>query len=175
MQRTVVPALFALLTGVVGCRAERTAAALEPASEQGLSLAEPSAASHSSLAWGDKIAWRSWEAAQSIARSQSKAMCVVVYAEWCSRCKELAPVFGRPDVARAAADLVMVRQDQDQAAPWLKEQLGAYGGYVPRVLFLAPDGQVRDDLTSGHPRYPHFYAALVADRLLANMRAARVD
>jgi len=69
---------------------------------------------------------------------------------------------------------MMVRQDQDQAAPWLKEQLGGYGTYVPRVLFVSPDGTVREDLTGGHPRYPHFYAPMVADKLIANMRAASV-
>jgi hypothetical protein len=66
----------------------------------------------------------------------------------------------------------MVRQDQDENAPWLKERLGEYGRYLPRVLFLDPSGQVRADLQSGHPRYPYFYAPLVTDRLLANMRAA---
>ena len=37
---------------------------------------------------------------------------------------ELAPVFEEAAVASAASGLVMVRQDQDQPAPWLKEQLG---------------------------------------------------
>lgn len=169
MQRTFAPAFFALLIGLLGCRAERITTAPEQPSEQ---LSEPSAAEPSDLKWGDKIAWRSWESAQSLARSQSKSICVVVYAEWCARCKELAPVFAEAAVAGAASDLVMVQQDQDKPAAWLKEQLGAYGDYVPRVLFLSPDGKVREDLTSGHPRYPHFYGPMVKDQLVANMRAA---
>jgi hypothetical protein len=32
-------------------------------------------------------------------------------------------VFEQPAVASAAADLVMVHQDQDQPAAWLKDQL----------------------------------------------------
>lgn len=174
MRRTLAPAFFVLLIGLLGCRAERMAAAPEqsaPAVEEP-PLNEPSLAPPSKLAWGDKIAWRSWESAQSIAKSQGKPICVVVYAEWCGRCKELAPVFAQLAVASAAADLVMVRQDQDKPAAWLKGQLGAYGDYVPRVLFLSPDGEVREDLTSGHPRYPHFYAPMVKDQLVANMRAA---
>ena len=169
MRRTLASAFFVLL---IGCRAERIAAAPEQRTGEAPQTGEPSSAPPTSLKWGDKIAWRSWEAAQSIARSQGKSICVVVYAEWCPRCKELAPVFEQPTVTSAAADLVMVHQDQDQPAAWLKEQLGAYGEYVPRVLFLSPDGKVREDLTSGHPRYPHFYAPLVTDQLVANMRAA---
>jgi len=170
MRRTLAPAFFVLLIGVLGCRAERMAAA--PVGVEGPQISEPAATAPSSLKWGDKIAWRSWESAQTLARSQDKSICVVVYAEWCARCKELAPVFEQPAVASAAAELVMVHQDQDQPAPWLKDQLGGYGEYVPRVLFLTPDGKVREDLTSGHPRYPHFYAAMVKDQLVANMRAA---
>jgi thiol:disulfide interchange protein len=168
MRRTLAPAFFVLLTGLLGCRAERTVAA----PDNGPELSEPASAPPSGLSWGDKIAWRSWDSAQALARSQNKSICVVVYAEWCARCKELAPVFEQPAVVSAAAELVMVHQDQDQPAPWLKEQLGGYGDYVPRVLFLSPDGKVREDLTSGHPRYPHFYAAMVQDQLVANMRAA---
>lgn len=182
MRSILAPAFFSLLISLLGCRAERIAAASShaadeldaPATAEEHQTAEPASGAHSKLAWGDKIAWRGWESAQSSARSQGKSICVVVYAEWCPRCKELAPVFGEPAFATAAADLVMVRQDQDQAAPWLKEQLGAYGEYVPRVLFLSPEGKVREDLTSGHPRYPHFYAPMVKDQLLANMRAASV-
>lgn len=131
-----------------------------------------SVASH--MAWGDKISWRSWETALSEARSRNKAICVVVYADWCERCKELAPVFASPTVASAAADLVMVHQDQEEHPTWLSSQLGTYGSYVPRVFFLTPDGKVREDLTSGHPGYPYFYAPMVSDKLVANMHAAKL-
>lgn len=166
MNRKAALALYASLA-VVGCRAERTAPAQAPSDER------PRAASNSSMAWGDKITWHSWESAQAVARAQGKSIGVVVYAEWCARCKELAPVFATAEVASAATDLVMVHQDQDQPAAWLKERFGEYGNYVPRVFFLSPDGTVRADLTSGHPRYPHFYAPMVVDQLVANMRAAK--
>jgi thiol:disulfide interchange protein len=174
MRRTLVPTFFVLLTGLIGCRAERVPSVPEPPGSvtSAAPANEPSEAPPSSLAWGDKIAWRSWESAQSLAKSQDTSICVVVYAEWCARCKELAPVFEEPAVASAASKLVMVRQDQDRPAAWLKEQLGAFGDYVPRVLFVSPDGKVREDLTSGHPRYPHFYGPMVKDQLVANMRAA---
>jgi len=164
-----------LLMAMLGCRAERIGAAPAPRGEEPAAshpAEQQPAGEPTHMAWGDKITWRSWDAAQASARSEGKSIGVVVYAEWCGRCKELAPVFASPEVASAAAGLAMVRQDQDKPAPWLHEQLGGYGSYVPRVLFLSPDGKVREDLTSGHPRYPHFYAPMVMDQLVANMRAA---
>lgn len=138
--------------------------------EKGRASAAPEKADH--IAWSDAVTWRDWETALRMAKEENKSVCLVVYADWCPHCKELAPVFAQPAIASAAAGLIMVRQDQDADAPWLKERLGAYGDYVPRVLFLDPNGNVHEDLQSGHPRYPYFYAPMVTDRLLANMRAA---
>ncbi|HEX2677705.1 MAG TPA: thioredoxin family protein, partial [Polyangiales bacterium] len=112
------------------------------------------------MAWGNAVTWQSWDSAQTIARKEGKPICLVVYANWCSHCKELAPVFSQPEVASAARELVMVHQDQDENPEWLTERFGSYGSSVPRVFFLAPDGKVREDLTSGHPRYPYFYAPM---------------
>ena len=41
-----------------------------------------------------------------------------------------------------------------------------------RVLFLDPEGRLKADIQSGHPRYPYFYSHHVADRLLQNLHAA---
>lgn len=123
-----------------------------------------------SLAWGNAVQWRDWESAVATAEAENKPICLVVYASWCPRCKELAPVFQRHDIAHATANAIMVHQDQDAAdAGWLQERYGAYGRYIPRILFLDPRGEVHEDLQSGHPRYPYFYAPMVADRLLQNL------
>jgi thiol:disulfide interchange protein len=168
--------LLALAITLVGCEAPSIRSADTKGEEPALVSAQSSSGrapeKPGDSAWGNAIAWRSWDAALGTAKAENKSVCVVVYADWCPRCKELAPVFAQPEVASAAAGLIMVRQDQDEDAPWLKERLGEYGNYLPRVFFLDPNGQVREDLQSGHPRYPYFYAPLVTDRLLANMHAA---
>jgi Thioredoxin-like len=174
--------LAAPFVGLLGCSAAPVGPAPKPHDDTAASVMTqqaprdiaPSPAAPPHIAWSDKIAWRSWESALGDARAQHKSVCLVIYADWCPHCKELAPIFALPEVATAAADLVMVRQDQDVHAPWLTQDLGAFGSYVPRVLFLSADGKVREDLTSGHPRYPYFYAPMVSDQLLANMRAAKV-
>jgi len=165
-----------LALALVGCEAPSVhsapAAKQQPAQLAAEPSSNPAPEKPGDIAWGDAIAWRDWDAALRTAKAENKPLCVVVYANWCPRCKELAPVFQTPQVVSAAAGLVMVRQDQDKAAAWLEERLGGYGDYVPRVIFLDPSGAVREDLQSGHPRYPYFYAPLVTDRLLANMHAA---
>jgi len=165
---------LALASALVGCDAPGIRSADAPGTEPVAAKGSSSRATEKprDIAWGNAIAWRDWDAALRTAKAEDKSVCVVVYANWCPLCKELAPEFAKPEVASAAAGLIMVRQDQDEGAPWLKERLGQYGNYLPRVIFLAPNGEVREDLQSGHPRYPYFYASLVTDRLLANMRAA---
>jgi thiol:disulfide interchange protein len=175
MHNLLTSPLLALAIALVGCDAPSIRSAEAPRHEPAVSAKSGSDSTPpkpNELAWGDAIAWRDWEAALHAAKAENKSVCVVVFANWCQRCKELAPVFATPEVARAAAGLIMVRQDQDEGAPWLKDPLGRYGDYVPRILFLDPNGDVREDLQSGHPRYPYFYAPLVTDRLLANMHAA---
>jgi len=166
--------LLALALALVACEASsiRSADAPGEAPVSAKSSSQHAPQKPRDIAWGDAIVWRDWDAALRTAKAENKSVCVVVYADWCPICKELAPEFAKPEVASAAERLIMVRQDQDEGAPWLKERLGQYGNYLPRVLFLDPNGAVREDLQSGHPRYPYFYAPLVTDRLVANMRAA---
>ena len=174
MHKTSSSPLLALAIALIGCEAPSVRLADAP----GKALVSTKSSSHRApskpgdIAWGDSIVWRDWDVALRTAKAENKSVCVVVYADWCPVCKQLAPEFAKPEVASAAAGLIMVRQDQDESAPWLKERLGQYGNYLPRVFFLASNGEVREDLQSGHPRYPYFYAPLVTDRLLANMHTA---
>lgn len=131
--------------------------------------ASPTAAP-SDLKWPSSIAWQSWEQGVEQSRASGKPILLVVYADWCARCKELAPAFDDPRMQALKSKAIMVRQNQDTAPGWLTEQFGAYGSYVPRVFFVEPDGIVRADLVSGHPRFPYFYAPVALDPLIANLR-----
>lgn len=142
------------------------------ASEDAITAHSDTAGARHTIEWGAAIDWKGWEEGLAAAQQHGRPLCLVVYANWCARCKELAPVFSQPQVAAMARGVVMVRQDQDEQPAWLRERFGELGGYVPRVLFLDPRGKLMPQYQSGHPRYPYFYSRHVADRLVANMYAA---
>jgi hypothetical protein len=52
------------------------------------------------------------------------------------------------------------------------QQYSELGSYVPRIFFFGPDGNLRRDITSPHPRYPYFYTPRGVDALKRSMRAA---
>ena len=74
----------------------------------------------------------------------------------------------------AAKDVVMILVDADAD----KTANGAFapdGTYVPRTIFMTPDGEVRTDLTGkSDPRHPHTIDIDKADELLALMQKAGV-
>ncbi len=125
----------------------------------------------SPIEFSEGVRWLTWNAAAAAVTTgpTPRMRMLFVYADWCGVCRRLAPLFDRPDVQQAASALAMVRQNQDEMPSWLRPYL-ATGKYVPRVLFLDAEGQVRKDITSGRDDYPFFYED--ARTLLVSMRAA---
>lgn len=119
------------------------------------------------------VDWQTWTDGLSSARSQGRPIMLLVYAHWCQQCKALAPVFADPAVKALSAQLVMVEQNADDRPSWLEETFsGVTRDYVPRIFFVRPDGTVREDIKSGHPKYPYFYSAAGVEELKAAMRKA---
>lgn len=81
------------------------------------------------------------------------------------------PVFADAEVVEASRDLIMIKQDNDLKPDWLMAYADQ-GSYVPRIFFFGLDGNLRTDLTSGHPRFPYFYTPTGKTSLLRSMRAA---
>jgi thiol-disulfide isomerase/thioredoxin len=126
------------------------------------------------IKWGGTIDWKSWSDGLAAAKASKKPICLVVYTDWCPRCKELAPVFEEPEMAALAKEFVMIRQDADEKPQWLVEQFNQpYGGYVPRIFFLDAEGTVRPEITSGNDRYPYFYTPRGKAALLRSMKQAK--
>ena len=115
------------------------------------------------------IPWKTMAAGQAEAKAKGKPMAVVVYGDWCPKCKLLAPVFGDAPVVEAAKGLVMIHQNQDR--PGLPANLQRET-YVPRIYFLYPDGTVASGITSDNPRYPNYYRPSRVDVLTAAMKRA---
>lgn len=128
------------------------------------------APSPTAISWHGNVAWHTWEEALPLARKESKPIFLLVYADWCPHCRALGSVFSDPEVAELSKRFVMVRQNHDDAPQWLEPYTQKYGGYVPRIFFFDPAGKLREDITSGHPRYPFFYAAEQPEFLKKAMR-----
>lgn len=116
--------------------------------------------------------WLSPDAAVAQATAENRPMMVFVYTDWCPRCGELEPLFNESVIVQAANGLIPVRHNQDENPAWLQQLAQDYEEYVPRVLFLNPDG-TRMAIVSSHPRYPYFYTPSMRDTLLTNMQVAK--
>jgi hypothetical protein len=119
--------------------------------------------------WSHSLHWLDYSSGLSAAKKSGKPIMLLVYADWCPKCRALAPVFDSPAVRELANKLVAVRQDQDDPAPWLNQLADGRGNYVPRVIFLNAQGTPLN-VTSGHPRYPYFYAAENPEALLSSIK-----
>ena len=124
------------------------------------------------IEWPESVAWKTWDEGKRLAQQTNKPILLLVYANWCPHCRELAPVFSDPEVQKLSSQMILIKQDADADAPWLGETVGRLGTYVPRVFFLRPDGTVRADITSGNGRYPYFYTPEGIAALRASMRRA---
>ena len=120
---------------------------------------KPAAPAENGVKWKGNIEWHTWEDALPLAKKTSKPIFLLVFADWCPHCRDLGNVFGDPEIADLSKRFIMVRQNHDDSPPWLAPYTQKYGGYVPRIFFFGPDGKLREDITSGHPKYPFFYAA----------------
>jgi thiol:disulfide interchange protein len=123
------------------------------------------------VTWDGPIAWKSYDAGLADAKASGKPVLLFVYADWCPKCRAWSPLFSDPKLVDRAGSFVMVHQNQDQPGAW-SAQLESFGAYVPRIFVLSPEGKLREEFTSGHPRYPYFYAAQQLDTLVAVMDRA---
>jgi thiol-disulfide isomerase/thioredoxin len=118
------------------------------------------------------IQWQTWQDGLKKATAEHKGIGLLVFADWCPHCRELQPVFRDPETVRAAKSLVMIRQNADEAPPWLQQRFGQFGSYVPRLFFLHPDGTMAAEIQSGNQRFPYYYQAHQGDTLRAAMKRA---
>jgi thiol:disulfide interchange protein len=122
--------------------------------------------------WPTSIDWTDYESGLAAAKKTNQPICLIIYADWCPKCRALAPALADPELVELSKSFVMIKQDQEAKPAWL-EAYNSLGTYVPRIFFLKPDGAVREEINSGHLRYPHFFAAQRIPALKAAMRAAK--
>ncbi len=132
----------------------------------------PTAKKHAEIAWTNKIQWRDWDAGRAEAKQSKRPICLVMYADWCPKCRSLAPAFETPKILEMSKKMVMIRANSDHAPPELSKRLATYGTYVPRIFFLKPDGTVNAGIKSTNARFPYFYTKAGLSELEKSMSAA---
>jgi hypothetical protein len=123
------------------------------------------------IKWDSNIQWVSWEEGRTRSAAEGKALCLVIYTDWCPRCRELGPVFRDAEVEALAQKVIMVKQNQDEKPAWLAAY-AAQGRYVPRIIFFGSDGNPIPSITSGNQRYPYFYTPRSAKVLARSIAKA---
>lgn len=119
----------------------------------------------------DQIAWFTHEEGVAAAAAANMPALAIVSAGWCPRCTEYAALFSDQAVVEASRDFVMILLDE--SAPAATRHLALDGGYVPRTVFLSPDGEPDTSLNSGRSDYRHFLNPSAPDQLLALMAQAK--
>jgi thiol:disulfide interchange protein len=122
--------------------------------------------------WNDaNVAWKSLDEGLELAKKDKRPVCLIVYTEWCPHCANFSKVFHDPKVVEKAKQFVMIHVDQDKE----KERTAKYapdGGYIPRTIFLAPDGTIATDVHAPRDQYKYFYDEKDPASVLAGMDAA---
>lgn len=129
-------------------------------------------APHADLFNGSEINWRDPKSGIYEASRTGKPVIMVFHATWCTACKRYRAVFNDAGIVTAAKDFVMILVDADQE----KQINGAFspdGTYVPRTLFIEPEGNVSDKLVGKEAQYPHTIDIDKPDELLALMKKAK--
>ena len=127
---------------------------------------------HAGGDWNDaNVAWKTYDDGLAAAKKEKKAICLVLFTEWCPHCTNYAKVFHDPKVVETSKKLVMVRLDKDKNAE-LSKKYAPDGEYIPRTLFLSADGALDPDIHAPREKYRYFYDEANPSGVLAGMDAA---
>ncbi|MEM1417123.1 MAG: thioredoxin family protein [Myxococcota bacterium] len=136
----------------------------------GAGEAQAQTSSASRLDWNDdQVRWYGHREGLAHAAANGLDVLYVEYATWCPHCVRASAFFHDPRIVELAKKFVLVRADTDALGRGNERYL-LDGRYVPRFVFLDPQGRPRAALTTGQQEFRYFYSAEEKDVLVANMR-----
>ncbi|XP_067677409.1 thioredoxin domain-containing protein 12-like isoform X2 [Haliotis asinina] len=108
--------------------------------------------------WGDDIDWVNLQDGLAKAKEQNKPLMLVIHKSWCGACKALKPKFAETkDIISLSKQFIMVNTENEEEPS--EKQYSPDGGYIPRILFLDPEGNVRKEFINenGNDKYRYYY------------------
>ncbi|RUS74593.1 hypothetical protein EGW08_017635 [Elysia chlorotica] len=118
--------------------------------------------------WGENIEWHSFNDAMKKAASENKHIMVIIHVMTCPACISNKYWFSRSKaIAELSQHFVMVNA-QPSEIPRVIKELAPDGHYVPRILFMTPNGRVLRGVGTGHPEYNYVY--MDEHQLVRNMK-----
>eukprot|EP01116_Phalansterium_solitarium_P011864 TRINITY_DN27699_c0_g1_i1.p1 TRINITY_DN27699_c0_g1~~TRINITY_DN27699_c0_g1_i1.p1 ORF type:complete len:170 (-),score=27.25 TRINITY_DN27699_c0_g1_i1:98-577(-) len=121
--------------------------------------------------WGDNVNWRPYSEALAEAKAQNKGTMLIIWKSWCGACKNLKPlVAASSEFVELSSNFVMSNVGDDEEPS--DSQFAPDGGYIPRILFLDPQGKVDTSIYNkrGSEKYKYYYSD--ASQILDAMREA---
>ncbi|XP_069681637.1 thioredoxin domain-containing protein 12-like [Periplaneta americana] len=122
--------------------------------------------------FGEQYNWFGLEDGLREARNSNKPLMLIIHKTWCGSCKAFKPVFAASkEIKDLSSDFVMVNVQDDEEPK--DEQYSPDGGYIPRILFIEPDGNVRKEFYNedGNPSYKYYYPN--AESVVASMKRVK--
>ncbi|CAL8103475.1 unnamed protein product [Orchesella dallaii] len=107
---------------------------------------------------GKHINWHRLDDGLAAAKEQAKPLMLIIHKSWCGACKSLKPKFSESQkISKLSKKFIMVNTMDDDEPPM--DIYKPDGGYVPRILFFDPEGELYKDVVNeeGNPEYMYYY------------------
>lgn len=119
------------------------------------------------------IQWHDWDAGLKHASAKKKPILMLMHTDACPKCTLLGHVFNNhKEVQKLAKGMVMVHIDGGLAPLSQTQRFARFGSYVPKIVFLQPDGTPMEQITSGNPNFPYYFQPSRPENLMAAMQRA---
>lgn len=115
------------------------------------------------------IAWKTPTEGLAEAKASNKPVCLILYTDWCPHCTNYSQVFHDAAVVEQSKAFVMIHVNKDQD-PALSGKYAPDGDYIPRTMFLKPDGTLMPEVTEQRDQFKYFYDESEPAAVLRSMK-----
>ena len=116
------------------------------------------------------VAWKTYDAGIAEAKASNKPVCLIIYTDWCPHCTNYSKLFHDPAMVEMTKKFVMIHINKDKETA-VSSKYAPDGEYIPRTIFLKPDGTLLDKVTADRAEYKYFYSESDPQAVMKSMNA----